>query len=205
MHEQMEELGKRHRRAFRAMFALIGAFLLMACLTAFVSTIRGRATSLRTTPDSAPAAARAAQTPEPATHGRSDRDSIAAPQPSSLPLRRRCSPSRAKSTPRDPCPPLAPPKLQSPQLAPAASAFASAPSATKPEPVASFGFLTIDTSPWSQVSVGGRVLGQTPLIGVRLPSGNQVLSLRNPELGIETSYPITIENGKTSVRRIGIE
>ena len=55
------------------------------------------------------------------------------------------------------------------------------------------------------VSVAGRSLGQTPLIGVKLPSGSQVLSLENPELGIETSYPITIESGKTTVRRIGIE
>ncbi len=88
---------------------------------------------------------------------------------------------------------------------PAVATTPSAPSATKPEGSPSFGFLTIDTSPWSVVSAGGRVLGQTPLIGVRLPSGTQVLSLRNPELGIETSYPITIESGKTSVRRIGIE
>lgn len=74
-----------------------------------------------------------------------------------------------------------------------------------PAPAPSFGYLTLDTSPWSQVSVGGRALGQTPLVNVKLPAGSQVLSLRNPELGIETSYPVTIENGKTTVRRIGIE
>ncbi len=78
-------------------------------------------------------------------------------------------------------------------------------SATKPELAPSFGFLTIDTSPWSQVSVGGKLLGQTPLISVKLPVGSQLLSLKNPEQGIETSYPITIESGKTTVRRLGIE
>jgi serine/threonine-protein kinase len=74
----------------------------------------------------------------------------------------------------------------------------------KPEPSA-IGFLTIDTSPWSQVSVAGRPLGQTPLVGVKLPSGSQVLTLRNPELGIETSYTVQIDAGKTTIRRIGIE
>jgi serine/threonine-protein kinase len=211
MHEQMEEIGKRHRRAFRAMFALIGAFLLMACLTAFVSAIRGRANSGRTTPDSARAAARAAPTPERAAHvapivTQSPPHTV---EPAAA-IAVQPEPSEVNSA--RPLPPARAPKLQSPQLAPAAtaiasaaSATASAPSANKPDAVASFGFLTIDTSPWSQVSVGGRVLGQTPLIGVRLPSGNQVLSLKNPELGIEASYPITIETGKTSVRRIGIE
>ena len=54
-------------------------------------------------------------------------------------------------------------------------------------------------------TAGGKVLGQTPLVGVKLPSGPQLLTLRNPELGIETSYNVTIEAGKTSARRIGIE
>jgi serine/threonine-protein kinase len=67
------------------------------------------------------------------------------------------------------------------------------------------GFLTIDTTPWSIVSVGGKSLGQTPLVGVKLPAGAQTLSLRNPELGIETQYPVTIEPGKTLVRRVGLE
>jgi serine/threonine-protein kinase len=75
----------------------------------------------------------------------------------------------------------------------------------KPEPQVSFGQLTLDTSPWSVVSVGGKMLGQTPLVGVKLPAGTQMLSLKNPEQGIETSYPVLIEAGKTTVRRIGIE
>jgi serine/threonine-protein kinase len=69
----------------------------------------------------------------------------------------------------------------------------------------SFGFLTIDTSPWSQVSVGGKLLGQTPLVNVKLPAGNQVLTLHNSDQGIDTSYTVSIESGKTTVRRIGIE
>ena len=85
------------------------------------------------------------------------------------------------------------------------SALVRADASPSPSSAPSFGFLTIDTSPWSLVSVGGKVLGQTPLVGVKLPSGTQVLSLRNPELGIETSYTVTIEAGKTSARRIGIE
>jgi serine/threonine-protein kinase len=73
------------------------------------------------------------------------------------------------------------------------------------EPVAAPGFLTVDTTPWSIVSENGKQLGQTPLVHVELSSGVHVLSLKNPELGIATSYTVTIQPGKTVVKRIGIE
>ena len=79
-----------------------------------------------------------------------------------------------------------------------------APSAA-PEAPAETGFLTVDTTPWSLVSENGKPLGQTPLVHLELPSGTHVLVLKNPELGIETSYTVTIKPGKTLVKRIGIE
>jgi serine/threonine-protein kinase len=86
-------------------------------------------------------------------------------------------------------PPVAP--------APAPSVAMEAPSET--------GFLTVDTTPWSLVSENGKSLGQTPLVHVELASGTHVLVLKNPELGIETTYTVTIRPGKTLVKRIGIE
>jgi hypothetical protein len=74
-----------------------------------------------------------------------------------------------------------------------------------PETAADIGYLTIDTTPWSIVSLNGQVLGQTPLIGVRLPIGTQYLMLRNPDSETITRYAVTIEAGKTTSRRIGLD
>jgi len=212
MNDQMEELGKRHRRAFRSMFALLGAFMLMACLTAFWSSVRSAANSARALPTANLAAALPAkpmQTTEPRAAAVASPTPAQAPEPPAL--------AAVPSVPPEPSalkPLRAAPVIQQVRLAKASNVPAAvepapsasiAPSATKADATPSFGFLTIDTSPWALVSVGGKVLGQTPLIGVKLPSGTQVLSLKNPELGIETSYPVTIESGKTTVRRIGIE
>ncbi len=54
------------------------------------------------------------------------------------------------------------------------------------------GRLSIVTTPWSNVYLDGRRIGQTPLIGVELPAGRHVLDLRNPEEDIQTRYPVTI-------------
>jgi serine/threonine-protein kinase len=67
------------------------------------------------------------------------------------------------------------------------------------------GFLTLDTTPWSTVSTGGRVLGQTPLVAVKLPAGKHTLVLENPDLNLRTSYQVTINAGQTTARRIGLD
>jgi serine/threonine-protein kinase len=67
------------------------------------------------------------------------------------------------------------------------------------------GLLNLDTSPWSTVSVNGRVLGPTPIVGASLPAGLHTLVLSNPELGLKTTYQVTITAGKTTARRIGLE
>jgi eukaryotic-like serine/threonine-protein kinase len=70
---------------------------------------------------------------------------------------------------------------------------------------ADYGFLTLDTSPWSQVTADGTPLGQTPIVHAKLPAGSHTLVLVNSERGLSTSYQITIEPGKTSVKRLGLE
>jgi hypothetical protein len=78
--------------------------------------------------------------------------------------------------------------------------------APAPAPVAAeTGLLNLDTNPWSTVSVGGRVLGTTPLVGASLPVGTHTLVLSNPELGLKTMYQVTIAAGKTTARRVGLE
>ena len=68
-------------------------------------------------------------------------------------------------------------------------------------PAGETGRLSIVTTPWSNVYLDGRRIGQTPLIGVELPAGRHVLDLRNPEENIQTRYPVTIgANGHERVR-----
>lgn len=52
------------------------------------------------------------------------------------------------------------------------------------------GFLTLRTDPWAEVSLGGRRLGNTPLVKVALPAGKQRLRLVNPKEG---AFSLTVE------------
>ena len=72
-------------------------------------------------------------------------------------------------------------------------------------PVVETGRLNLDTQPWSIVSVGGRMLGQTPIVGASLPVGTHTVLLSNPELGLKTTYQVTISAGRTTARRIGLD
>ena len=67
------------------------------------------------------------------------------------------------------------------------------------------GYLTLDTSPWSNVTADGVSLGQTPIVRAKLPSGTHTLTLSNPEQGLRTSYQVRIEAGKVTARRLGLE
>lgn len=80
------------------------------------------------------------------------------------------------------------------------------PPAAETSPVAapSTGRLSLVTVPWSRVELDGRVLGNTPLVGVELPAGSYVLVLTNPEAGITMRVPVHIEEGRTTVRRIAL-
>jgi serine/threonine-protein kinase len=115
----------------------------------------------------------------------------------------------APAAPRDHLPPAETEKPSPPLQAGAsvsAPARVDAPSvAREPGSPEATGSLTFDTTPWSIVSIGGRSFGQTPLIGVKLPAGVHTLVLKNPELGLETTYVVKIEAGKAQSRRIGLE
>ena len=194
VNSRVDELNQRHRRAYRSLSALLAVFAGFAFGVVYFVVSRLNPS--------------AAQPPAVAA-----RDSS-----TTMPAQNTASALRVtiEKTPQAPPAPPAPvaaatrtnPPARGPlrRVTPTAGAVAwVAPPVARFEPSASFGFLTIDTSPWSLVSVGGKLLGQTPLVGIKLPSGNQVLALRNPELGIQTSYTVTIEPGKTLARRIGIE
>ncbi len=66
------------------------------------------------------------------------------------------------------------------------------------------GFLSLVTSPWTQVTVDGRAIGETPLVRVSLPAGTHTLRLRNSEADIDETYEVTIRAGETTSRRLGL-
>ena len=196
MNAEMTELGLRHRRAFRSVLALLALFAAFAFGVGYFALTRLKdlrpAASFSPLPVNVPA-----PVPVPDSLATATATAALAP-PDALP-------ALSQSQPKPVHPALNRVALKEPSLPPVPSSVAPPPSAPKPNVSPTFGFLTIDTSPWSMVSVAGRSLGQTPLMNVKLPVGSQVLTLKNPEQGIETSYPVTIESGKTTVRRIGIE
>ncbi|HEY8039064.1 MAG TPA: protein kinase [Polyangiaceae bacterium] len=76
---------------------------------------------------------------------------------------------------------------------------------TSPTPASQPGFLSFDTYPWTRVSEGGRVVGDTPLIHVSLSPGVHVLTLDNEEQNIHQTYTVIIPSGQTVNRRLGLE
>ena len=72
-----------------------------------------------------------------------------------------------------------------------------------PERPRGAGVLMISTTPWSEVYLGGRHLGTTPLANVRLPAGRHVLSLRHPGRPARR-HPVSIRAGRTTRVRLAL-
>jgi serine/threonine-protein kinase len=77
-------------------------------------------------------------------------------------------------------------------LAPAdAGAAPTAPANVAPER----GLLTLDTEPWTRVYLGKTLLGDTPLVDVRVPAGRQRLRLVNPSEQVDTEIEVQVPAG----------
>ncbi|HLL81742.1 MAG TPA: PEGA domain-containing protein, partial [Longimicrobium sp.] len=59
------------------------------------------------------------------------------------------------------------------------------------------GFLTVDASPWANVYVDGKKLGQTPISREPLEEGLVPVLLMNPETGKSVSRKVRVTAGKT--------
>jgi serine/threonine-protein kinase len=64
------------------------------------------------------------------------------------------------------------------------------------------GWLTLDTTPWTQVYEGKRLLGDTPLANVALPAGAHQLRLTNPDQNVSQTVEVVIESNKTTVTKL---
>jgi len=77
----------------------------------------------------------------------------------------------------------------------AARAKASRNPSRKPPPtkrIAQHGRLTLQAKPWANVYLGKRLLGSTPLLGLKLPAGEVTLRLVNPDTNWQRSVTVTI-------------
>ncbi len=144
-------------------------------------------------PPSPPPAEAAPKTPPPPAE--------AAPKTPPPPAEAAPSAPETRSKPVAVARPAPPPRAPAP--APTARRAAE-PSAETPE-AATNGFLTLDTYPWTRVSLNGRVLGTTPLVRVPLPPGAHTLTLENPAEGIRRTTTVNVKSGDTSTKRLAFE
>jgi len=95
--------------------------------------------------------------------------------------------------------------LKVPEAVDAGSATAANPNAKGPAKSKATGKLNLRTTPWTTVYFGKKKLGETPLVGVTLPAGSQVLRVENPEAGIKSSIEVTIVEGKTTTETLSLK
>jgi PEGA domain len=67
------------------------------------------------------------------------------------------------------------------------------------------GQLTLDTYPWTRVSIDGRSVGNTPIIGLSLPAGKHTVTMENTEEHISRSVELTIEVGRPTDKRFSFD
>ncbi len=92
--------------------------------------------------------------------------------------------------------------------APDAGTLASPPDAgtvVRAPPAPVNGLLRLDTSPWSEVYLGRKKLGITPIIDLRLPAGTHTLRLVNEQRGVEQRLQVAIPPGKTAVYKVKLK
>jgi eukaryotic-like serine/threonine-protein kinase len=64
------------------------------------------------------------------------------------------------------------------------------------------GTLRVNTRPWSQVSIDGKLIGNTPQMNLQLPAGTHTVVLSNPGFGVTKSLVVTIKPDETVTRVI---
>jgi hypothetical protein len=67
------------------------------------------------------------------------------------------------------------------------------------------GTLRINTRPWSQVYVDGRLIGNTPQMNISLPAGSHRVTLVNPDFNIRQSVSVTVEAGQVTTRVLTLD
>ncbi len=64
------------------------------------------------------------------------------------------------------------------------------------------GYFSIDTYPYTKVSLDGRLLGVTPLVHAAIPPGTHTITLENTSEGVLRTTVVTVKPGETVTRRL---
>ena len=67
------------------------------------------------------------------------------------------------------------------------------------------GTLLINSTPWSQVIVDGRVIGNTPQMNISLPSGSHRVELVNEQFNVRETLTVQITPGETTRRIVRLQ
>ncbi len=59
------------------------------------------------------------------------------------------------------------------------------------------GYLTLKTTPWTNVSIDGELYGPSPLFKIKLPAGEHTVVLVNEQHGVRVTRKVTIRAGQT--------
>ena len=62
------------------------------------------------------------------------------------------------------------------------------------------GTLRVNSRPWSQVYVDGRMIGNTPQLNVQLRPGNHRVKLQNPDLRLTKQFTINVKAGQVTTK-----
>jgi len=75
----------------------------------------------------------------------------------------------------------------------------------KPAPaVAGGGTLRVNSRPWSQVFIDGKLVGNTPQLGISLSPGSHKLKLVSPDLGLTKQLTVKVDKGKTTTKVVNL-
>jgi serine/threonine protein kinase len=215
---------KSHAASSKRGPVIAGALAAVAVFSVLAWMRFGAKDAVRSTAAVAPAAAKTDTTSEAERHAPPPASpAIVEPpaiEPSAPVVQRPSPPTEPNVSSRRPpaaarrpaAPPVAPKAASAPSevAAPRNQPTPAEPTGAQRQPAASTpagdsGYLSFDSMPWSEVYLGNKHLGTTPLIRVALPPGRHVLTLKNPEVGTSTSYVVEIASGKSVSRFVGWE
>ena len=83
------------------------------------------------------------------------------------------------------------------------------PIAARPEPApkstgGASGMLRLNSRPWSQVFVDGRLVGNTPQMGLPLSNGNHSVRLVNAQMGLTKTFSVQIKTGQMVTKVVNL-
>lgn len=70
---------------------------------------------------------------------------------------------------------------------------------------AATGVLRLNSRPWSEVSIDGKRVGNTPIMGHSLSAGSHTVRLENPQFGLKKTIEVRIEPGKTVTKVVDLQ